>query len=273
MERLMNIFVCIKEIQNPDLSAEVFRVDEANKAVIPVPGMSLVSNPFDEQALEAALRLRDAGVEVKITAITLGPRSAQAALKRALSMGADSAILISDEGLAGLDAVGVATVLCRAMERSGPVDLVLAGRQGADWDAGVVGCAMAEILGIPVITLAKSVAVAGPDVVVERVLDRGFETVQAPVPCVITIANELGEPRKASLRETMRAAKKPTVVHDAAALGVTAELLEQCGSRRIRERLFVPVNDNTCEMFAGATAQDIAARLAERLREAKCLHP
>jgi len=267
----MNIFVCIKEIQNPELSSEVFRVDEERKQVVPVPGMSLVSNPFDEQAMEAALRLRDAGIEVNITAVTLGPKSAQAALKRALSMGADSGILVSEDGLDTLDAVGVATALCRAMERSGPVDLVLAGRQGADWDAGIVGCAIAEILRIPMISFAKSLRIDSSNVIVERVLDQGFETVQAPLPCVVTIANELGEPRKASLRETMRAAKKPTVVYDGATLGVTSDFVRQSAARRARQRLFIPAKEGTCEMFTNGSAQDIAGRVAARLREAKCL--
>lgn len=267
----MNIFVCMKEIQNPELVSDLFRVDEERKEVIPVRDMPLVTSPFDEQALEAALRLRDAGVEAKITAVTLGPKSAQAALKRALSMGADSGILISDERLDRLDGMGVATVLCRAMEKSGSVDLVLTGRQAADWDAGIVGCAIGEILNLPVVTFAKAVQVEGIKVVVERVLDDGFETVQTQAPCVVTVANELGEPRKASLRETMRAARKPVVAYDAAALVLGTDFLDESASRRTRDKLFKPVKDGNCEMFAGGSPEQVASQVAARLREAKYL--
>ena len=267
----MNIFVCIKEIQNPELVSDLFRVDEERKEVIPVRDMPLVTSPFDEQAIEAALRIRDRGTAATITAVTLGPKSSQAALKRALSMGADKGILISDANFEKQDAFGIATALCRAIEKSGPFDLILAGRQAADWDAGIVGCGIGELLRVPVVTFAKDVRVEGSKVVVERVLDNGFETVETSTPCVVTIANELGEPRKASLRETMRAAKKPVVSYDAAALGLTADALGDAARRQTRDRLYVPTRDGRCEIFAGGTPVDIAQRMAARLREGKYL--
>ena len=263
---MLRIFVCIKEIQNPELPNDLFRVDEGAKEVIPVRDMPLVTSPFDEQAIEAALRIRDSGVECEITAVTLGPKQSQAALKRALSMGADKGILISDAALEKQDARGVATVLCSAIEKSGSFDLILTGRQAADWDAGIVGCGIAELFGIPVVTLAKRLRMEGEAVIVERVLDDGFETVRTSKPCVVTIANELGEPRKASLRETMRAAKKPVITHDAASLGLNAG--EPSYSR---ERLFIPVKESRCEMFSGGSATQIAERIAARLRERKHL--
>ena len=263
---MVRIFVCIKEIQNPELPNDLFRVDETAKQVIPVRDMPLVTSPFDEQAIEAALRIRDSGVECEITAVTLGPKQSQAALKRALSMGADKGILISDAGLEKQDARGIATALCSAIEKSGSFDLILTGRQAADWDAGIVGCGIAELLGVPVVTLAKRLGIEGEAVIVERVLDDGFETVRTGKPCVVTIANELGEPRKASLRETMRAAKKPVATYDASSLGLTAA--EPSYSR---ERLFIPVKEGKCEMFSGASAAQIAERIAARLRERKHL--
>jgi electron transfer flavoprotein beta subunit len=267
----VNIFVCIKEIQNPELVADLFRVDEARKEVIPVRDMPLVTSPFDEQAIEAALRIRDTTGAATISALTLGPKSSLAALKRALSMGADKGILVSDEALARLDAFGVATALCCAIRKSGPFDLILTGRQAADWDAGIVGCGIAEILGVPVVTFAKDVRVESDRVVVERVLDDGFELVETRTPCVVTISNELGEPRKASLRETMRAAKKPIVSYDAACLDLPADLLDAGAARQTRERLFVPAKDGTCEMLAGESPAEIARRIIARLRQGKYL--
>jgi electron transfer flavoprotein beta subunit len=265
----LNIFVCIKEIQNPELVSDLFRVDEERKEVIPVRDMPLVTSPFDEQAIEAALRIRDRGAGATITAVTLGPKSSQAALKRALSMGADKGILIADANLEKQDSFGVATALCRAIEKSGPFDLILAGRQAADWDAGIVGCGIGELLSVPVVTFAKDIRIDGSKAVVERVLDDGFETVETSMPCVVTIANELGEPRKASLRETMRAAKKPVVSFDATALGLTD--LADAATRQTRDRLYIPVKDGRCEMFAGGSAAEISQRIAARLREGKYL--
>lgn len=262
----MNIFVCLKEIQNPELVSDLFRVDEERMEVIPVRDMPLVTSPFDEQAIEAALRIRDCGTQVTIVAVTFGPKGSTAVLKRALSMGVDSGILVADASSGKQDSFSTAATLCRAIEKAGQYDLIFTGRQAADWDAGIVGCGMAELLKIPVVTFAKDVRVEEGKVVVERVLDDGFETVATRTPCVVTIANELGEPRKASLRETMRAAKKPIVTYEPDALAMGSE-----GARQVRERLYVPAKDRHCEMFAGGSATDVAKQIAARLREAKHL--
>lgn len=268
----MHIYVCIKEIQNPEIAPSVFRVNEEKKEVIPVPGLPLVTSPFDEQAIEAALRIRDQAPDTKITVVTFGPKSAQAAIKRALSMGADDAIWISDEGLEAMDSYGTACLLAQAISKAGECDLVLTGRQAADWDAGIVGCGIGEELGMPVVTFAMSVQAADGRVTVVRVLNDGSETVEASLPCVVTISNELGEPRKASLRETMRAAKKPVLSWTAADIAVTRDTFGAPESRQSRERLFVPVKDMRCEFFhEAATPQEMANRLAETLAAAKLI--
>jgi electron transfer flavoprotein beta subunit len=267
----VNIFVCIKQIQDPELPAELFRVDEGRKEVISVRDMPLVTSPFDEQAIEAALRIRDRIGEAGITVGTFGPKSFQPAIKRALSMGADAGILVSDEGLEGLDAYGTASVLSAAIGKAGKFDLVLTGRQAADWDAGIVGCGIAELLGIPVITFAKDLRLEGDRLVVERVLEDGIETVETTMPCLVTVSNELGAPRKASLRETMRAAKKPQVFWDARGLGLTKDSFGAPERRQTRERLFQPSKDSVCELFTGESPHEIATRLAVRLSSAKLI--
>jgi electron transfer flavoprotein beta subunit len=259
----MRIVVCIKQIQDPE--AAVLRVDEARREVIPLEGLQ-VTSPFDEQAIEAALRLRDKGTQCQITVVTFGPADAHRAIKRALSMGADDGMHVSNAGLERADSVASAHVLSRAITHIGQVDLVLTGRQAADWDAGIVGCGLAELLGIPVVTFAKSVQLEDGRLVIERVLDDGFETVEAALPCVVTISNELGAPRKASLRETMRAAKKPTQALTLEALGIgTTETMQE------RERLFMPVKSINCELASGASAEEIAKQLVARLAASKLL--
>lgn len=261
----MRIVVCIKEIQDPELAASVFRIDEQRKEVIPVQGLRVIS-PFDEQAVEAALRIRDRGCQCRITVVTFGPAEALAAIKKALSMGADDGVHISSAGMERADSVATAHVLSQAIKQIGPFDLILTGRQAADWDAGIVGCGIAELIGLPIITFAKSIQLDGDQVVVERVLDDGVETAEADLPCVITVSNELGEPRKASLRETMRAAKKPTQMLAADAIGIKVDLLARTQER---ERLFIPAKDVKCEFVTGNSPEEMAKQIVSRLAAGK----
>lgn len=268
----LRICACIKEIQNPEMPAANFRVDEQKMESIPLPGLPFVTSPFDEQAIEAALRIRDAGREVKISLLSFGPlASVQRALKRGLSMGADEGISVSDAGLEGVDSYATAHVLSAAIRKAGGFDLILAGRQAADWDCGIVGCGIAELLGIPVVTFARSVRRDGDMVHVERVLDDGIETVETALPCVVTVSNELGDPRKASLRETMRAAKKPVVLWTGEAVGVEKSSLRKYQATHARTRLFVPEKDVRCEFVKAGSSAETARLLVEKLAAAKLI--
>lgn len=267
----MRIVVCVKQIQNPEIAPSVFRVDEEAKAVIPVPGLSPVISPFDEQAVEAALRIRDAAAEdanIEITVVTIGPRGARAVIKTALALGADNAVLLSDPAFDGSGGYATARTLAETIRTIGDVDLVLTGRQAADWDAGVVGAGVAELLGLPAITFARDVRVADGTVTVERVLEDGIETVEADLPAVVTVSNELGAVRHASLRETMRAAKKPIRDWAPGDIGLDEAQVGAAVSRRVLERLYIPVNDIECEFIRGDTPTEVAAALARRLRDA-----
>ena len=267
----MHVIVCAKQIPNPETPAHLFRVDEAAKRVVPAPGMALVISPYDEQAVEAALRIRDKLGEVKITVISLGPDSAREVIKHGLSMGADEGVLLCDPAFEGADSYTTALVLSEAIKKIGGYDLILTGRQAADWDAGVVGSGIAELLGLLVITFAKDVQVNGRTVRVERVLQDGFETVEAPLPAVVTVSNELGEPRSLNLRQVMRAARKQVTVWSAADLGLDVGQVGATGARLILERLFVPVKENQCEFIEGNSPEELAVNLVRRLQESKLI--
>ena len=266
----MHIVVCVKQVPNPEIAASQFRVDEAARRVAPLPGTALVMSPFDEQALEAALRLRDGGLAARITVLTLGPDSARSTLKHGLAMGADDAVLIPDAGCDPGNGHVTARVLAAAIQKM-RADLVLAGRQAADWDAGVVGCGIAELLHLPVVTFARSVAVQDGSVRVERVVEDGLDVVEAVLPAVVTVSNELGKARAPSLRETMRAARKPVATWPVADLAIDAGVLARDAARRVLERLFIPVADNRCEFIGGETPEAQAANLVRRMRESKVL--
>lgn len=267
----MHIVVCVKQVPNPEIAASQYRVDEQAQQVAPVAGVQRVMSPFDEQAVEAALRIREAQPGTKITVMSLGPDTARNVLKHGLAMGADEGMLLDDPAFAGADGYTTALALATAIEKIGNVDLVLTGRQAADGDAGVVGAGIGELLGVAVIAFAKDVQVDGGMACVERMLDDGTETIEATLPAVVTVSNELGEPRKPNLRETMRAARKPIATLTAAELELAPDTVGAAGARRVLERMFIPVKQNRCELIAGGSPEEQAAGLAQRLREARLI--
>ncbi|HTE15570.1 MAG TPA: electron transfer flavoprotein subunit beta/FixA family protein [Burkholderiales bacterium] len=267
----MHIVVCIKYIPDPEAAFSMFRIDEQANKVVPASGLKHVVSPFDEQAIEAALRIREQHAGARITVVTLGNELSRNALKHGLAMGADDGVLLDDRALDDGDSYATALTLSAVVKKLGNVDLVLTGRQAADGDAGIVGAGIAELLGIPVVAFAKDVAVAANAVRVERVLDDGTEIVETALPAVVTISNELGTPRAPSLRETMRAARKPVVVWNTRDLGLEVSTVGAAGSRTVRERLFAPIKNSRCEMIEAVTPEEQGAKLAQRLREAKVL--
>lgn len=261
----MHVVVCVKHIPDPEAPWVQFSIDDAARAVVPLPGVRWLMSPFDEQALEAALRLRDALGEVRITVLTLGAEASRAALKHGLAMGADDGVLLCDPTFDGGDAWSVSTAIVAALRKLDGPSLVLTGRQSADWDGGGVGSIVAESLDWPVVTFAQAIEPSDGEIRVERVVEDGIDIVQAPLPAVVTVSNELGKPRVPNLRETMRATRKPVVTWNAVALGLDAA---QLGTRSHCERLYAPQRTRVCEFIAGATAHEQAVLLAARLREA-----
>ena len=267
----MHIVVCIKYIPDPEAAFSMFRIDADSKKVIPASGLKHVVSPFDEQAVEAALRIREQHAGTRITVITLGDETSRNALKHGLAMGADDAVLLADAAFDDGDSYTTAVALSAAIKKLGAVDLILTGRQAADGDAGVVGAGIAEMLDRPLLTFAMSIVVENSAVRVERVLDDGSEVIEADLPAVVTVSNEIGVPRAPSLRETMRAARKPVQVWKAVDLGLDAATIGAAGARALRERLFAPSKQMLCEFIDAPTPEAQGALLAQRLREAKVL--
>ena len=200
----MNMVVCLKQVPDPEVPPAGFKIDPVAKRVIPA---GLVLNPFDENALEAALRIKDSHGG-NITAISLGPSSAEDVLRQALALGADRAILLDDPAFEGSDSWSTAYALATAIRIIGEFDLILCGRQAADWDAGQVGLGIAELLGIPSVTVVKKVDLKDGKVRVERVTSDGYEVIEVDLPVLITVTNELGQLRYATTKGIMAATKK-----------------------------------------------------------------
>ncbi len=262
----MNIIVCIKQILDPEIPPAKFRIDAGARRVIPPEGIPLVVSPFDEQAVEVALRIKDLQ-DAKITAITLGSESARDAVKHALSMGADEGVILSDGAFEGSDSFSTAYVLSKAVEKLGAYDLILCGRQAADWDAGQVGSILAEDLGIPVVTLASKVEAADGKLRIQRVTPDGYEVVEAPMPCVVTVSSEVGRPRLPSGRGIVMAARKQVPVWTAQDIGCDPSLVGAGAARSELLALSIPLQERRGEIIGGDTGAEAAGNLASRLRE------
>src|SRR3990170_8075846 len=176
----MHTIVCVKQVLDPEIPPAKFKIDPEAKKVIPPAGVPPVISVFDERAVEAACRLKDKH-KGKITVISMGSGKASDVVKHAISMGADDGFVLQDEAFENLDSFGTAYVLGKAIQKIGGYDLVLCGRQAADWGAGQGGSILAEILGIPVVTLACNIEAVDKKLRVKRMVKDGYEVLDAPM--------------------------------------------------------------------------------------------
>ncbi|MEA1958241.1 MAG: electron transfer flavoprotein subunit beta/FixA family protein [Chloroflexota bacterium] len=265
-----NMIVCVKQIADPEAPAGSFKIDEAAKTMVPAQGVSQVVSPFDENAAEAALRIKDTQGG-KITVISLGKDFVMDVIKKPLSMGADELILLQDPAFEGGDSHSTAYALAMAIKKVGEFDIVFCGRQAADWDAGQVGSGIAEILGIPSVTPAQKVDIADGKVTVERVITDGYEVVEGTAPMLITVSNELGEPRYPKLKGIMAAAKKEPIIWSAADIDADAAKCGAAGTKAKLMKLFVPVKEGKCELIEADSPEEAGVALALKLREARLI--
>lgn len=266
----MNMIVCCKQVIDPEAPPASFRVDTAANKVVPPQGIPPVISPFDENALEAALKIKDAQGG-KITVLSLGNNLLRDVVKKPLSMGADELVLLEDEAYDQGDSWSVAYALAMAIKKIGAFDLVLCGRQAADWDSGQTGSGIAEILGIPCVSLAKKVEPANGRVKVERVTADGYDVIETSLPALITVSNELGEARYPTIKGIMAAKKKQPVVWKPADIGIETSRIGAAGRRTKLVKLFQPVREGKCEMVEGESPEEAAEKLAMKLREVKVI--
>ncbi|MBI4286543.1 MAG: electron transfer flavoprotein subunit beta/FixA family protein [Chloroflexi bacterium] len=264
----VRMIVCVKQVPDPEAPPASYKVDAATNRMATPPGVSPVISPFDENAVEAALKIKDAKGG-KITVISLGVGLLRDVVKKPLSMGADELVLLEDPAFADGDSWSTAYALATAIKKIGEYDLILCGRQASDWDAGQVGSGIAEILGLPSVTIAKKIEVLDGKAKVERVLADGYEVMETPLPALITVSNELGEPRYPTIKGIMAAKKKEPIVWKPADIGVTPAQVGAAGRRNKVLKLFQPVREGKCEIVGGDSPEEAAVKLALRLREAK----
>lgn len=212
----MKIAVLVKEV--PDAAVQK-RIDPATGRLDRSGEKNL--NPYDTHALEAAIQIREGGaVPVEeIVAITAGPESAVRTLHKAVSLGADRSIHLTDEALAGSDVVATGYALAKVLERENP-DLVLLGQQSDDGQCYSIGAVVAEFLGRPSVTQVIKLDVSGDELTCERQAEYGYDTVKVKLPAVISVGDAINEPRYPSLKAIMSAKKKPLETLSAADAGI-----------------------------------------------------
>ena len=221
----MKIAVCVKEVPEGGSGRRIdpgtMRLDRSGEAAL---------NGFDVNAVEEALRVKEATPDSEVVVVSLGPARASDSLRKALAMGADRAVLVSDENAAGSDLVATSRVLATALEREGP-DLVLFGQQSSDSDGAVLWAAVADRLRLPMISQAAELTVADGKATVKRQTEFGYDRIQAPLPAVVAVSDAINEPRYPSLKGIMGAKSKPQEVLTLADLGLSADDVGDSGSR------------------------------------------
>lgn len=258
----MNIIVCIKQV--PDTTD--VRIDPETNTLIR-SGVASIINPFDMYAIEEAIRLKEK-FGGKVTVLTMGPPQAEEALREAVSLGADEVILVSDRAFAGSDTWATSYALSSTIHKIGDYDLVICGKQAIDGDTAQVGPGISSHLDIPQITYVKKIEevhLAGESrntnhetrkyMRAERMTEEGYEIIESPMPCLITVVKEINEPRLPSLKGKMRAKKAEIKKWEVKDLDLDPDLIGLNGSPTKVVKIFTPPPRKKGQILEGDAAE------------------
>ncbi len=258
----MNIIVCIKQV--PDTN-EV-RIDPVKGTLIR-DGVPSIINPDDKNALEEAIKIKEKCEDVHVTVLSMGPPQAEVALREALAMGADEAILLSDRQFGGSDTWGTSVILAAAIRKIGKYDIVFCGRQAIDGDTAQVGPEVAEHLGLPQITYVSKLEVKGNEVIAERAIEDGCYVIKAKMPLLLTAIKDLNVPRYSPLQGIYKAFReKQVTVWGAADIDADMSNAGLKGSPTNVKKSFTPIHQFKAEIISG-TVEEASRKLALKIRE------
>jgi len=257
----MNIIVCIKQV--PDTTN--VKIDPETNTLIR-QGVESIINPFDMYAIEEAIRTKEK-MGGKVTAISMGPPQAEAALREAISLGVDEAILLSDRAFAGSDTWATSYTLAAAIKKLGKFDVIFCGKQAADGDTAQVGPGVTVHLDIPQVTYVKKIEeMSETSARVERMTEEGYEVIETSLPALFTVVKEINEPRMPSLKGKMRAKGAEVTTWAAKDLDVHEKLIGLNGSPTQVIKIFTPPQRSGGEVLTGEP-DEVAERLFEVLKE------
>ena len=266
----MRLMVCVKDVLDPELPASAFGIaDDGRSPQVVGPPTPRVMDSYAENALETAVQIRDAVSRSHLTAVCVGDEGAEEILRRALAFTADAAIRIWNPAWVELDSLMVARILARAMQTLGGADLVLCGRQASDIEQGVVGPALGEELGVASVTVGRRIEVSDQRLRVEREVDGLVETVELPLPAVLSMTSSaVNVPRMVKIKDVMLSRGKPVRLLGTAELGLEGVPMES-GIRL--EWLRRAEARGHCELIGGADPGALGSELVRRLREHKVI--
>ncbi len=257
----MNILVCIKQVPN---TTDV-KIDPVTNTLIR-DGVESVINPFDMYAIEEAVRLKER-FSGKVTVVTMGPPQAESALKEAISLGCDEGILISDRKFAGSDTWATSYTLSCAIRKINDYDIVLCGKQASDGDTAQVGPGISTHLNIPQVTYVKKIEEIKDDRArVERMTEEGYDVVETPLPCLLTVVKEINTPRMPSLKGMMKAKTAKIIKWTAADIEADLQSLGLDGSPTRVVKIFTPPQRKGGEIIKGESGQ-VAKELVQLLKD------
>ena len=260
----LHIIVTVKQVIDPEMPTSALRIDGTATKVVTPPTFPPVINGFDEYALEAALRLKDTQ-GASITVLAVGEHFHVDMMRKTLAMGSDRLILCQDAAFTNLaDSAVTAQILAAAIRKIGDFQLIICGRQASDWDNAQVPLFLAELLNLPCLPLGQKVEATADKVMVEQLVPDGYVVAQASLPALVTVSNELGEPRYPTMRNIMAAnRKRPTIWKasdldlDPALLAPHVEVLELSFPSRTQQCEFIEVDD------AAVAGKQLALKLRE----------
>jgi electron transfer flavoprotein beta subunit len=257
----MRIICCIKQVPE---TGNININPETNNLIR--SGVESILNPFDAYAIEEALRIRERGLEAEIVALTMGPPQAEQILREAISLGVDRVLHLSDSKFAGADTLATSYTLADAIKKLDGFDLIICGKQAIDGDTAQVGPELAEILGIPLINYVRKIEEIRSDMLVcERLLESGYEVMQASLPALITVVKEINVPRLPSLRGKMKARKAEIHCLKAEDLNEDSSRYGTTGSPTWVVKIFTP-EQRTGGMMLKGECPDMAKELAKAIK-------
>ena len=263
----MRIAVCIKQILDPEVPPRDFKVDPAAKKALQGTA-ALVINPFDENAIEVALQLKDRQKDAVVTAVNLAGEAGDKALRRALSMGCDEAVWLKDPLFEGLDSFGVATVLALGLKKIGVPEIVLCGRQAGDWDMSQVGALLAEELSLPCISVVSQITYQDGRTTVKREVEKGLEVLETRLPFLATVTSaSTNQPRYPTAKGILASMRKKILALSAQELQIT----EKIPARVLVEDPTIPNYDREIKIIDGEDGLEKAANLVQHLVAMKAI--
>jgi electron transfer flavoprotein beta subunit len=266
----MNIVVCVKQIIDPEIRPEQFKLDPATKRQVRGE-LSLVISAYDQNALEVALQLKEK-VGGKVTALCLGEPDATGAVKSAMGMGVEAGVLVTDPVLRGSDSFGVAYALALAIQKLGVPDLILTGCVSGDTGTKAVGPLLAEALRLPYLTFVTRLELQEGRLRARRILEDGYEVVETTLPAVCTVlSDDHNVPRYSKLKDIMAASRKTVTVWGVNDLGLDPGKVGAINVRLPIGELVIPQRESHCELITGETPEEQVARLVAELRAQKVL--